>query len=55
MISKTVDSTNFNFGRTPELSMRGKNGRVDDVSLFRFPWQLIYVRVLFIQIVPKND
>ena len=46
MILKTVHSTNFNFDRPLKLSMRGKNtGRVDDLSLVRFPWQLIYVRV----------
>ena len=44
MISKTIDSTNFNFGRPLGLPMGGKKtGRVNDLSLFRFPWQLIYV------------
>ena len=43
MISKTVDSTTFNFGR---LSMRGKKtGRADDPILVRFSRQLIIVRV----------
>ena len=46
MISKTVDSTNFNFGRPLGLSMKGrKTGRVNNLSLVRFPWQLIYIRV----------
>ena len=53
MISKTVDSTNLNFGRPLALSMRGrKNGGVDDLSLARFPWQLID---LLDQILLKND
>ena len=47
MISKTVDSTNFNFDRPLGLSMRGKKtGTADDLSLVRFSCQLIYVRVL---------
>ena len=46
MITKTVESTNFKFGRPLGLSMRGKKaGRVDDLSLVRFSWQLIYVMV----------
>ena len=43
MISKTVDSTNLNFGRP--LGLRGRNPVVNDPSRVRFPWQLIYVRV----------
>ena len=45
MISKMVDSTNFNFGRPLGPSMRGKTCRVYDLSIVMFPWQLIYVRV----------
>ena len=46
VISRTVDSTTFNFGMPLGLPMRGKNtGRVNDLSLVRFPWQLMYVRV----------
>ena len=46
MISKTVDSTTFNFGRPLGLSMRRKKvGRVNDLSLVRFRWQQIYLRV----------
>ena len=55
MISITVDSTNFNSGRPLGASLEGKNVRVDDVSVVRFPWQLIYSRVLFNQILLKND
>ena len=59
MIVKKVDSTNFNFGRPLWLSMRGKKtSRVDDLSLVRFPWQLIYVRVFstkFCQKMTENN
>ena len=56
MISKTVDTTNFIFGRPLGLSFKDKkNARVEDVSVVRFPGQLIYVRVLFHQIFLKND
>ena len=59
MISKTVDSTNFKFGRPLGLLMRAKKtGRVNDLSLARFPWQLIYVRVFstnFCQKAIEND
>ena len=38
MISKTADSTTFNFGRPLGLSMRGiKLVKVDDLTLVRFP------------------
>ena len=48
MIPKTADSTNISFGRPLGLSMRGKKiGRVNDLSLVGFPWQLIYVRTNF--------
>ena len=46
MISKTVDSTNRPLGKV-------KNVRIDDVNV-RFAWQLIYVRVLFNQILLKK-
>ena len=50
MILKTVDSTNFSFGRLLGPSIRGKEtGRVDDLSLVMFPWQLIYVKGVFDQ------
>ena len=46
MISKTEDTTNFNFGRPLELYMRGKKtGKVNDLSIDRFPWQQIYIKV----------
>ena len=45
MISKTADSTNFNSGSPLGLSIKGKKaGRVNDLSLFGFPWQMIYIR-----------
>ena len=54
MISKTVDSTTFNFGRPLGLSMRGKTGRVNNLSLVRFPWQLIYVKVFSTKFCKKR-
>ena len=47
MISKTVDSTTFNYGRPLGLSVKGKKliELIDDLSLVRFPWRLIYMRV----------
>ena len=60
MISKTVDPTNFNFGRPLGLSMRGKkSGGVDDLSLVRFPLHAIVLfEGVFDQILlktAKND
>ena len=58
MISKTVDSTSFNFGKPLRLSRRGESGRVDDLSLVRFSWQLICVRVFqpnFAEKKTEND
>ena len=43
MISETVDSTTWNFGRPLGLSMRGK--KLVNLSLVRLPWQLFYLRV----------
>ena len=55
MISKTVDSTTFNFGRSFGLCMRNKKtGRVDDLSLVGFPWQLIYVSQILLK-KTEND
>ena len=55
MISKTVDSTNLNFRRSLGLSMKCKKQMAGLISLVRFSGQLIYVRVLFNQIVLRND
>ena len=55
MISKTVDPTNFNFGRPLGLSMRGKKtDGVDDLSLDRFPLATVLFDCVFDQILLKT-